>query len=96
MKKRITHPTALPGRLFLCLEIAVHHARPPPVSVKTINQPSKGGQLMYYHTCPYCGANLDPDEHCDCLSRIRGKSPKWNSMDGVRAWGYKRVGRART
>ena len=39
---------------------------------------------MYYHTCPYCGANLDPDEHCDCLSRIRGKSPKWNSMDGVR------------
>ena len=19
---------------------------------------------MYYHTCPYCGANLDPDEHC--------------------------------
>ncbi len=40
---------------------------------------------MYYHTCPYCGANLDPDERCDCFSRIRGKSPKWNSMDGVRA-----------
>ena len=20
----------------------------------------------YYHTCPYCGANLDPGEHCDC------------------------------
>ena len=20
----------------------------------------------YYHTCPCCGANLDPNEHCDC------------------------------
>ena len=20
----------------------------------------------YYHTCPYCGANLDPGEHCVC------------------------------
>lgn len=20
----------------------------------------------YYWTCPYCGANLDPDEACDC------------------------------
>lgn len=21
---------------------------------------------MGYKTCPYCGANLDPDEQCDC------------------------------
>ena len=21
---------------------------------------------MYYNTCPYCGANLDPNERCDC------------------------------
>lgn len=20
----------------------------------------------YYHTCPRCGANLDPGESCDC------------------------------
>lgn len=20
----------------------------------------------YYHTCPYCGATLDPGEQCDC------------------------------
>ena len=20
----------------------------------------------YYHTCPLCGANLDPGERCDC------------------------------
>ena len=23
---------------------------------------------MQYYTCPYCGANLDLGEHCDCLS----------------------------
>lgn len=22
--------------------------------------------MSYYHTCPYCGANLDPGERCDC------------------------------
>lgn len=22
----------------------------------------------YYHTCPLCGANLDPNETCDCQS----------------------------
>lgn len=96
MYNRITHPTALAGRLFLCPEIAVHHPRPPPVSVQVINQPSKGGQLMYYHTCPYCGANLDPDERCDCLSRIRGKAPKWSNMDGGRVRNHKRSARART
>lgn len=21
---------------------------------------------MMYWTCPYCGANLDPEEECDC------------------------------
>ncbi len=21
---------------------------------------------MYYHVCPFCGANLDPGEPCDC------------------------------
>ncbi len=22
--------------------------------------------MPYYHTCPYCGSNLDPCEKCDC------------------------------
>lgn len=22
--------------------------------------------MLYYRTCPYCGANLDPGEGCDC------------------------------
>lgn len=25
-----------------------------------------GEKRTYYHTCPYCGANLDPQESCDC------------------------------
>lgn len=24
--------------------------------------------MSYYKTCPLCGANLDPDEKCDCVS----------------------------
>lgn len=23
-------------------------------------------EWSYYHTCPDCGASLDPGEHCDC------------------------------
>lgn len=23
--------------------------------------------MAYYNTCPFCGANLDPGESCDCL-----------------------------
>lgn len=23
--------------------------------------------MAYYNTCPYCGANLDPGEPCDCM-----------------------------
>lgn len=22
--------------------------------------------MQYYWTCPFCGANLDPGERCDC------------------------------
>ena len=26
---------------------------------------------QYYETCPICGANLDPGEHCDCMIEVR-------------------------
>ena len=26
---------------------------------------------MYYHVCPFCGANLDPGERCDCTEEKR-------------------------
>ena len=24
---------------------------------------------VIYHTCPHCGANLDPGERCDCIEK---------------------------
>lgn len=29
----------------------------------------------YYWTCPYCGANLDPGERCDCKDNDNHKKP---------------------
>ena len=26
--------------------------------------------MPYYHTCPDCGANLDPDEKCNCKEKL--------------------------
>ncbi len=50
---------------------------------------------MYYHTCPYCGANLDRTSTVTAFP-VSVEIPKWNSMDGVRARNHKRSGRART
>jgi len=25
--------------------------------------------MSYYRECPYCGANLDPGERCDCQDK---------------------------
>ena len=47
MYNRIPHPTALPGRLFLCPKIVTHHARPPPVSVQIINPLTTKGGIAY-------------------------------------------------
>ena len=33
---------------------------------KKINQILKGKITMYGYKCPNCGANLDPEEKCDC------------------------------
>ena len=29
--------------------------------------------MSYYHTCEYCGANLDPGERCDCIESVYRK-----------------------
>lgn len=26
---------------------------------------------MYFRICPYCNANLDPGEQCDCMKKSR-------------------------
>ena len=28
---------------------------------------------MYYNACPYCGANLDPGEKCECREKSAKK-----------------------
>lgn len=34
---------------------------------------------MKFRTCPYCGANLDPEEKCDCLE---GREREDRNNDG--------------
>ncbi|MBQ9348343.1 MAG: DUF1351 domain-containing protein, partial [Oscillibacter sp.] len=31
----------------------------------------------HYWTCPYCGANLDPGERCDCRDEREAAPPEW-------------------
>lgn len=37
--------------------------------------------MSYYHTCPLCGAHLDPDEKCDCLEQDITEEEKENKDD---------------
>ena len=34
----------------------------------------------YYNVCPYCGANLDPDEKCDCNKKVRNGNEKGEKL----------------
>ena len=51
--------------------------------------------MAYYHTCPDCGANLDPGEKCDCQTNknyitkeantnVRNENHGCSSGSGVR------------
>ena len=51
---------------------------------------------MYYNTCPHCGAHLDPDEHCDCLARVRGKKIRTGNCRIHGTMGRTRYARDRT
>ena len=51
---------------------------------------------MYYNTCPHCGAHLDPDEHCDCLARVRGKKNRTGNCRIRGTMGRTRYARDRT
>lgn len=37
----------------------------------------------YYHTCPYCGANLDPGETCDCQTTAQTENPPTEKVSTV-------------
>ena len=36
--------------------------------------------MSYYHTCPECGAHLDPGEKCDCELNERKVSKHENRI----------------
>lgn len=36
----------------------------------------------YYHTCPYCGANLDPGEICDCNGLLPHIQKRYTTLKG--------------
>lgn len=38
-----------------------------------------GGETMY-RTCEYCGANLDPDERCDCRDKLAQREEELQKM----------------
>ena len=33
-----------------------------------------------YHTCEHCGANLDPDEKCDCQDKLEQREADLQKM----------------
>lgn len=39
-------------------------------------------QNTYYWTCPYCGANLDPQESCDCRKEKKDKADDYKLVQG--------------
>ena len=48
---------------------------------------SEGSTMRtYYHTCPDCGANLDPGEKCDCQTVKNNITKEANT--NVRAENY--------
>ncbi len=38
--------------------------------------------MSYYHTCPYCGSNLDPGETCDCQHKEEAPTGAANTGEG--------------
>lgn len=40
---------------------------------------------QYYHTCPLCGANLDPGESCDCCRSQRDPG-NYHDVNRPRKW----------
>lgn len=42
-------------------------------------------QHTYYTTCPYCGANLDPGERCDCPRASPG-GHQYGNQTGARVY----------
>lgn len=42
--------------------------------MKLDNEDSRKERNMSYRICPYCGANLDPGERCDCKNEAESQT----------------------
>ncbi len=38
--------------------------------------------MSYYHTCPHCGASLEPSETCDCQEQEKTAQGATNTTGG--------------
>lgn len=38
--------------------------------------------MAFYRTCPFCGANLDPDEKCDCQDMKKEEEERKDECTG--------------
>lgn len=38
--------------------------------------------MAFYKTCPFCGANLDPGEKCDCRDTEKEEEEKEDECTG--------------
>lgn len=45
----------------------------------------KNETYRFYYTCPYCGANLDHGERCDCRYTITTKDGKTGETSEIKA-----------
>ena len=43
----------------------------------------KGDDMSYYRVCPFCGANLDPGETCECKSTTERNKSKFEQITTV-------------
>lgn len=41
--------------------------------------------MSYYHTCPDCGANLDPCERCNCKEKAASEAGTFESSKGQKS-----------
>ncbi len=48
-----------------------------------ISERKEVASMSFYHTCPYCGSNLDPAERCDCDNNDKQKHSSDEGGDNI-------------
>lgn len=48
--------------------------------------------MSFYKACPFCGANLDPGEKCDCQKASGESDGNRDYAGGAEKWQYRNSG----